>query len=138
MNRVTLMGNLTADPEIRHTPAGKAVCEFTIAVNERWTTEAGEKKERAAFIGCACWGARGEAFAKWHRKGKAALVEGKLRQDEWEKDGKKQRKTYVEVTDWHFCGSGGSEAKPDATRQQTKPATPKPAPAQPDDETLPF
>lgn len=113
MNRVQLMGNLTADPEIRYTPKGQAVCEFTIAYNERWRTESGEEKERVSFLGCYMWGKRGEAFAQYHRKGNKALVEGKLVQQTWDdkETGKKQSKTKIEVTEWHFLPGreGGAE-----------------------------
>ena len=126
MNAVTLMGHLTADPEQRFTPTGQAVVEFTVAVNDDYKDKAGNKVERAYFFSCHCWGARGEAFAKYHKKGSKALVSGKLTQDTWEDKttGKKQSKTRVNVLEWHFVGSKPSGDAPAAPR----PARPAPEP----------
>jgi len=120
MNHVTLLGNLTADPERRATSTGKSVVEWTLAVNERWKTATGEEKERCSFISCYAWGPKGDAFARFHRKGQKALIEGKLVQETWEdkQTGKKQSKTRVNVSEFHFVGG----PKPDA------PETPRPAP----------
>jgi len=120
MNIVHLIGNLTRDPELKYTPAGKAVAEFTIAVTEKWKTESGEQKERTAFVGCVSWGSRGDAFAKYHRKGDKACITGKLTQDTWDdkETGKKREKTRVEVTDWEFVNgkpSGSSQPRQQAT-----------------------
>ena len=134
MNKVTLLGNLTRDPEVRQTKAGKAVVNACIAVTERWKTEAGEAKESVLFMDLVLWGATGEMFAKYHAKGSKALVDGKLIAEEWEKDGKRNRAVKVQVAAWHFVG-----AKADA-----KPATPKPtampeAPAtEPTEDDVPF
>jgi len=64
VNVVILHGNLTADPEVRYTPKGQAVCNFTLAINKRWKTESGEEKEKVVFPNCYIWGKRGEAFAQ--------------------------------------------------------------------------
>ena len=117
MNRVTLLGNLTRDPEVRHTKSGKAVVNASIAVTERWKTEAGEAKESVIFMDLVLWGATGETFAKYHFKGSKALVDGKLIAEEWEKDGKRNRAVKVQVAAWHFVGS----------KTEAKPAAPKPA-----------
>lgn len=117
MNKVTLLGNLTRDPEVRQTKSGKAVVNASLAVTERWKTEAGEAKESVLFMDLVLWGATGETFAKYHAKGSKALIEGKLIAEEWEKDGKRNRAVKVQVAAWHFVG-----AKTDA-----KPAAPKPA-----------
>ncbi len=116
MNKVTLLGNLTRDPEVRHTKTGKAVVNASIAVTERWKTEAGEPKESVLFMDLVLWGTTGETFAKYHAKGSKALVDGKLIAEEWEKDGKRNRAVKVQVAAWHFVGS-----------RDAKPAAPKPA-----------
>ena len=119
MNIVILSGNLVRDPELRFTPKGQSVTEFSIACTKRWVTESGEQKERTGFFGCQIWGKRGEAFAKHHRRGSKALVRGELIQDTWEdkETGKRQSKTRVEVTDWEFV----SQREDDANRS-SKPA----------------
>ena len=116
MNKVTLLGNLTRDPEVRHTKTGKPVVNASIAVTERWKTEAGEAKESTVFVDLVIWGTTGEMFAKNHAKGGKALVDGKLIVEEWEKNGEKRRTTKVQVAAWHFVGS-----------RDAKPAAPKPA-----------
>lgn len=143
MNKVMLIGNLTGDPEIRYTPAGKAVVEWTIAVNKRWKDEKGETKERTSFIGCFAWGAKGEAFAKYHRKGRMACVEGELVQDSWEDKatGKKASKTRVQVSEFFWTGQpklDDGEAPRMAPIHRTPPKAdaPKPATDEPDD--VPF
>lgn len=117
MNKVTLLGNLTRDPEVRFTKSGKAAVNASLAVTERWKTEAGESKESVLFMDLVLWGATGEMFAKHHAKGSKALVDGKLVVEEWEKDGQKRRTTKVQVAAWHFVGS----------KTEAKPAAPKPA-----------
>ena len=133
MNKVTLLGNLTRDPETRFTKSGKAVVNASIAVTERWKTEAGEAKESVLFMDLVLWGATGEMFAKYHFKGSKALVDGKLIAEEWEKDGKRNRAVKVQVAAWHFVGS--KDAKPAAT----KPAASTEAPAtEPAEDDVPF
>lgn len=113
VNTVFLSGNLVRDPEVRYTPQGKAVCEFSIASKKRWVTESGEKREKANFVGCVCWGAKGEAFANHHRKGQRALIEGELDQETWEdkETRKKREKTKVKVKEWFFTGNAPQEGQ---------------------------
>ena len=119
MNKVTLLGNLTRDPETRFTKSGKAVVNASIAVTERWKTEAGEPKESVLFMDLVLWGTTGETFAKYHFKGSKALVDGKLIAEEWEKDGKRNRAVKVQVAAWHFVGS--RDAKPTASKPAASP-----------------
>lgn len=130
MNHVTLMGNLTAEPELRFGKSGTAVCTFTLAHNKRWTTDSGEQKEKVSFIGCVMFGKRAEAFVKHHRKGMKALVEGELSQETWEdkETGKNREKTKVHVNSWEFV-NGRQEAtdRPAPTPRPRPAAEPKPA-----------
>lgn len=108
-NKVILMGNLTRKPEMRFTQSGTAICKFGLAVNRRFKDQSGEWKEEATFIDVTFFGKRGEAFAKYHDKGKSAFVEGSLRLDTWEdkQSGDKRSKLYVVGDDWQFVGGGG-------------------------------
>ena len=108
-NKVILMGNLTRKPEMRYTQNGTAICKFGLAVNRRYKDQTGEWKEEPTFIDITFFGKRGEAFAKYHDKGKPAFVEGSLRLDTWEdkQTGDKRSKLYVVGDDWQFVGSGG-------------------------------
>lgn len=130
MNRVTLLGNLTADPELKYTPGGKEVVEFSIAVTERWKTESGEQKESTFFGRCVCWGARGKAFAEYHKKGQKALIEGKLRTEEWDdkETNKKRSATRILVEAWHFVNQAPKSA---GNRAETAPLPSRPAAARP-------
>jgi single-strand DNA-binding protein len=112
MNVVILSGNLARDPETRFTPTGTAVTEATVCVTTRYRSQSGEQKERTAFVGIVMWGARGEAFAKHHRKGTKAFVRGEIVQDTWDDKatGKKQTKTKVQVEDWEFADRKPAES----------------------------
>ncbi|MEZ5976618.1 MAG: single-stranded DNA-binding protein [Planctomycetota bacterium] len=107
-NKVILMGNLTRDPETRFTQSQMAVVNFGLAVNERFQGSDGQWQERPTFVDVTMFGKRGEAFAKFHSKGKQAFVEGKLRLDTWEdkNGGGKRSKLYVVADNWEFVGSG--------------------------------
>lgn len=107
-NKVILMGNLTRDPELRYTPSGTAVCNAGLAVNRRYQDQAGEWKEEPTFIDVTIWGKRGEAFSKFHKKGRPAFLEGSLRMDTWEdkQSGAKRSKLYVVADSWEFVGGG--------------------------------
>lgn len=148
-NKVILVGNLTADPESRSFTNGNSVTEFTIAVNRRYQTADGEKKQEVTFIGAKAFGRMGEVIAKYFRKGKPILIEGRLSQDQWEdrETGAKRSKTYVIAEKFEFVG--GDRDEDSAPRESTPPPreTPKPAaPAQTDidlgddtlDEDVPF
>ncbi len=113
-NKVILMGNLTRDPEVRHTSGANAmaICKFGLAVNRRFKDGAsGEWKEEPTFVDVTIFGARAEAFAKYHSKGKPAFVEGELRLDTWEdkNGGGKRSKLYVVANQWEFVGGGRGE-----------------------------
>lgn len=121
-NQVILMGNLTRDPEIKHTAGNQAVCNAGIAVNRRWRTAEGEDREEVYFADLTIWGKTGEAFAKYLAKGRPVFVVGRLGNDSWEdKDGKKQTKTRITVDSFQFI-DGKQESNGDA-----------PAPAKPAD-----
>jgi len=107
-NKVLLMGNLTRDPELRYTQSNVAICKFGLAVNRRFKDQSGEWREEATFVDITIFGKRGEAFAKFHTKGKTAFIEGTLRFDTWEdQNGQKRSKLYVVADTWEFVGSSG-------------------------------
>ncbi|QDU85173.1 Single-stranded DNA-binding protein [Planctomycetes bacterium Pla163] len=110
-NKVLLMGNLTRDPETRFTQGGMAVVNFGLAVNEKFQGSDGQNQERTTFVDVTMFGKRGEAFARFHTKGKSAFVEGKLRLDTWEdkNGGGKRSKLYVVGDSWEFVGGGGRD-----------------------------
>ncbi len=108
-NKVILMGNLTRKPELRYTGGGMAICKFGLAINRRFKDQSGEWKEEPTFVDVTIFGKRGEAFAKFHDKGKPAFIEGSLRYDTWDdkQSGEKRSKLYVVGDEWQFVGGGG-------------------------------
>jgi len=108
-NKVILMGNLTRDPELRYTQNNVAICKFGLAVNRRFKDQSGEWREEPTFVDITIFGKRGEAFAKYHQKGKPAFIEGTLRFDTWDDpQGNKRSKLYVVADSWEFVGGGGA------------------------------
>ena len=95
MNRVFLAGNLTRDPEIRYSQAGKAVADLNLAVNRRYKTASGELKEDVCFVNIVAWERQAELAGEYLRKGSAILVEGSLRLDQWEANGEKRSRLRV-------------------------------------------
>lgn len=108
-NKVILMGNLTRDPEVRYIKSGTALVKFGVAVNRRWQNkETNEWQEEPTFVDVTMWGKRGEAFARFHTKGKPCFIEGELRLDQWDDKatGAKRQKLYVVADNWEFQGDG--------------------------------
>jgi single-strand DNA-binding protein len=106
INRVILVGRLTRDPELRHTPGGTPVCNFSLAVNSREKDDSGEWGERADFFDITVWGNQGENCAQYLAKGRLAAVDGNLRQERWEKDGQKRSKVTITARQVQFLDSG--------------------------------
>ena len=112
-NSVILMGNLTRDPELRYTQSNLAICKFGLAVNRRFKdSTSGEWREEPTFVDVTMFGKRGEAFSKYHQKGKLAFVKGELRFDSWvDQNGQKRSKLYVVAESFEFVGAKASAAE---------------------------
>ncbi len=96
VNKVILIGNLGRDPEVRYTPSGQAVANFTVATNEAWTDKAGQKQERTEWHRVVVWGKAAENCGEYLSKGRSVYVEGRLQTREWtNKEGAKQYTTEV-------------------------------------------
>lgn len=108
-NKVILMGNLTRDPEVRTTPSGQSVANFSLAVNRTWKGNDGQQQEAVSYIDCVAWGKAGEIIAQYLTKGRPVLVSGRLDQRSWEdkETGGKRSKVEVVVEDFNFVDSGG-------------------------------
>lgn len=112
INTVLIGGNLTRDPELTFLPnGGTPVCNFNVAVNEKYTDKEGQKKESVCFVEVVAWKKTAELVAEYLRKGSPVVVEGKLSQDEWtdKETGKKRTKTKVTASKVHFVGSKAPE-----------------------------
>jgi len=123
INRVTVAGNLTRDPEVKFLANDKAVAAFGIACNRTWKNAAGEKQEETTFVECEAWGRTAELVGQYLKKGDPAYVEGRLKQETWEdkKDGSKRSKTKVSVDNVQFLGS-----KKDRSADEQEKAVPGP------------
>ena len=96
VNKVILVGNLGKDPEVRYTPGGQAVANFTIATNENWTDKQGQKQERTEWHKIVVWGKPAELCGEYLSKGRQVYIEGRLQTREWtNKEGQKQYTTEV-------------------------------------------
>lgn len=101
LNKTILQGRLTKDPELQHTASGVAVTRFRIAVRRDWAANGEEKK--SDFFDVKVWRGQAEFVSKYFSKGKMAIVEGRLRNDEYtDSDGKQKRFTYVEADNVYF------------------------------------
>jgi single-strand DNA-binding protein len=144
------MGNLTRDPELRAIPSGAQVCNFDLAMNRVFTTQAGERKEEVCYMTIVVWGKQGENCAQYLKKGRQALVEGHLQQRSWTTlEGQKRSKLEVVAERVQFLGDGqGSRVTtapdPDADPPAHVPAADPPAqipdadPPAPSDDEVPF
>ena len=97
MNLVILLGNLCSKPELRYTTTGTAICNIRLAVNSRYTSKTGEKKDEVLFCNVNVWGRHGESCAEYLDKGSKILVEGRLQSREWQ-DKQGLKRTVMEVT----------------------------------------
>ena len=100
LNKVTLIGNLTRDPDLRYTPAGTAVCTIGLATNRQWVTESGEKKEDAEFHRLVAWNKLAEICSQLLKKGRKIYAEGRLQTRNWTaQDGAARTTTEIVISD---------------------------------------
>ncbi len=114
MNRVILLGNLGADPELRYTTAGVAVLNVRLATNESYVDRNKEPQERTEWHTVVVWGNRAEGLSRVLTKGAGVLIEGTLRTSSYEKDGQKRYRTEVHARDVFFTGKRGAPGGIDA------------------------
>ncbi len=109
LNSVNIMGNLTRDPELKYTPSGKAVCNLSIANNRVYSSN-GQKVTEVSYFDVEVWGQAAENCAKYLSKGRGIIVEGRLKQERWEKDGKTQSRVRISANNVHFLPGKRDEA----------------------------
>lgn len=119
MNLFVGMGRLTKDVELRYTPSGKVVANFSIAINER-------KDRDATFLSCDAWEDTGERIAKFFTKGKPIIVQGRLREDKWEdkNDGSQRSRIKLTVDRFNFV-IGAPKDSDTETDTESKEEAPK-------------
>ncbi len=105
INRVVLVGNLTRDPELRHTPSGTPVCSLRLAVNTRRKDESGQWTDKPNYFDITVWGQQGENCAQYLSKGRPVAIDGRLEWREWEaQDGAKRQAVEVVAESVQFLG----------------------------------
>ena len=112
-NQVILIGNLTRDVELRHTPSNQTVANIGLATNRQYQTKDGERREEVTFVDCEAWGRQAEVMAQYLSKGRPIMIQGRLKLDSWQdKDGGSRSKLKVVVENFQFLGSreGGGGA----------------------------
>ena len=108
LNKVMLIGNLGADPELRYTPSGAAVANFRIATKDQWTNKEGERQERTEWHRIVAWRRLGEICGEYLHKGRQVYIEGKLQTRSWEdQDGNKRWTTEIVAQNLQMLGPGG-------------------------------
>lgn len=116
VNKVILIGNLGNDPEVKFTPSGTAVTNFSLATNEVWNNKEGNREERTEWHRIVCWARTAELCGEYLSKGRPVYLEGRLQTREWEdKEGKKRYTTEIVAQTVKFLGGRG-----EATQSQPK------------------
>ena len=139
INRVVLVGNLTRDPELRHTPSGTAVCSLRLAVNSRRKDASGQWIDKPNYFDISVFGQQGENCAQYLAKGRPVAVDGRLEWREWDaQDGSKRQAVEVIADSVQFLGGrGDGEGGGNQFIPQGAGADPAPDMAPPDDD-IPF
>ncbi|MCH6551462.1 MAG: single-stranded DNA-binding protein [Planctomycetes bacterium] len=128
LNKVLLMGNLTRDVELKHTPSNQPVASIGIAVNRRFRTRDGEDRDETVFVDCEAWGRTAEVMNQYLSKGRPVFIEGRLKLDQWQdKEGNNRSKLRVVVENFQFVDSkpgGAGPAKASEPAYTASPAGP--------------
>jgi single-strand DNA-binding protein len=147
VNKVILVGNLGADPELRYTNTGTAVANLRIATNEQWTDKNGERQSRTEWHNIVAWGKLGEICGKYLKKGRSIYIEGRLQTRTWDdQSGQKRYTTEVVAQVMQMLGGrpgeGGSDASEPDTNWESRPHQSQPdgevAVSNATDDDLPF
>jgi single-strand DNA-binding protein len=121
--RVTLVGNLTRDPELRQTPNGNSVCQFGVAVGRRYKDASGQWVDKASFFDVVVWGAQAENCKQYLSKGRQVAIDGRLDQQSWEaQDGGKRSKVEIVAENVVFIGAPAGETREPVYRGGEQPA----------------
>lgn len=135
LNKMTIIGNLGADPEVRYLDGGAVVATFNVATTEKYTNRNGEKVEQTEWFRVELWNEQAKVAEKFLKKGNSVYVEGRLRTELWtDKEGKERTSLRVRANTMQLLGSPNDrsdEPSYEAPRQQAAPPQAAPAPKQP-------
>ncbi len=111
VNKVILVGSLGQNPEVKYTPSGQAVANFSVATNESWTDKQGQKQEKTEWHRVVVWGKLAELCAQYLSKGRQCYLEGRLQTRQWQdKDGQTKYTTEVQAQTVQFLGGANASA----------------------------
>jgi single-strand DNA-binding protein len=118
-NKITIIGNLGRDPELRYTPQGDAVCDFSVAVNDRKRDKAGEFQDVTTWFKVTFWRKQAENASKYLTKGRQVYVEGRLQVEEWtDRDGNNRQTLAIQGSELQFIGErSGDERSSNSTTE---------------------
>ncbi len=120
VNKVIILGRLGQDPELKYTPGGMAVCNFTVATSESWADKAGQKQERTEWHRIVVWGKLAELCNQYLTKGRQAFIEGSLQTRSWDdKSGQKRYTTEINAKTVQFIGGQASTGAEKNNSQST-------------------
>ena len=141
LNKATLIGNLTREPESKTTPNGQNVCTFGVATNLVWTDTNGEKQTRVEFHNIVAWRKLAEICSQYLKKGSKIYIEGRLQNRDWEgQDGVKRYRTEIVADNMIMLDTKGGGTKGAASSSSDESSQPEP-PAAEDEiqvENIPF
>jgi single-strand DNA-binding protein len=139
INRVVLVGNLTRDPELRHTPSGTPVCSLRLAVNTRRKDESGQWTDKPNYFDITVWGQQGENCAQYLSKGRPIAVDGRLEWREWEaQDGSKRQAVEIVADSVQFLGGRMEGEAPAYVPAGAAAGAGDDFPSSPTDDDIPF
>ncbi|MDD4761771.1 MAG: single-stranded DNA-binding protein [Candidatus Pacebacteria bacterium] len=122
LNKVFIIGRLTADPVIRTTPSGQSVSSFSVATNRVWTDKAGQKKEETEFHNVVVWGRQAEVAGQFLTKGSMVMIEGRLQTRTWQDKEGQNRKTTEIISERLQLGPRPTGATSGSFSQNRKPS----------------
>ena len=129
INKVILIGRLGRDPEVKYTPSGQAVANFSIATDETYKDRNGEQQRRTEWHNIVAWRRLAEICGEYLVKGKLVYIEGRLRTRKWEdREGNKRSTTEIEAREMQMLSPKGEGDRSESSSQQSE-STPAPAPA---------
>ncbi len=118
-NKIIIVGNLGRDPELRYTPQGTAVCNFSVATNEKRRDKSGDLQDVTTWFKVTLWGKQAETASKYLTKGSPIYVEGRLRIEDWtDRDGKNRTTLEVSATDMQFISTGRTDEYSNESSQE--------------------
>jgi len=125
INKVMILGRLGQEPELKYTPNGTAVCNFSMATTENWTDKSGQKQERTEWHRIVVWGKLGELCNQYLSKGRQAFIEGALQTRSWEaQDGSKRYTTEINARNVQFIGGQPTANKDDFKGEEASQGNP--------------